>query len=125
MNGSRKSTAASGRRTFLKAAAGVTAGTILTRGTEWAQSSHAAASTFPKIDPHFMITLDQAWDWNVFKSRGGPTYAGSAGWKRYTDFLISKMQELGAVSLDYVEMPYDHYIVDDWPETDSCSLVFP
>ena len=63
-----------------------------------------------------MITPDQAWDWNVFKSRGGPTYAGSAGWKRYTDFLISKLQEFGAVDFDYVEIPYDHYIVDDWPD---------
>ena len=63
-----------------------------------------------------MITPDQAWDWNVFKSQGGPTYAGSAGWKRFTDFLISKMHGVGAVDLDYVEIPYDHYIVDDWPD---------
>ncbi len=63
-----------------------------------------------------MITPDQAWDWNVFKAQGGPTYAGSTGWKRYTDFLIAKMPEFGAVDLDYVEIPYDHYIVDDWPD---------
>ena len=53
--------------------------------------------------------------WNAFKSQGGPTYAG-AGWKRYTDFLVSKMPELGAVDLDYVDIPYDHYIVEDWPD---------
>jgi hypothetical protein len=63
-----------------------------------------------------MITPDQAWDWNMFKAQGGPTYAGSAGWKRFTDFLISKVQEFGAVDLDYIEIPYDHYIVDDWPD---------
>jgi hypothetical protein len=63
-----------------------------------------------------MITPKLAWDWHMFKSECGPTYAGSAGWKRYTDFLISKMQEFGAVDLDYVEIPYDHYIVDDWPD---------
>jgi hypothetical protein len=63
-----------------------------------------------------MITRDQAWDWNLFKGRGGPTYAGSPGWKRFTDFLISKMMEFGAVDLDYIEIPYDHYIVDDWPD---------
>ena len=63
-----------------------------------------------------MITPDQAWGWASFKSQGGPTYAGGAGWKRYTDFLISKMSEFGAVDLDYVEIPYDHYIVDDWPD---------
>ena len=52
----------------------------------------------------------------MFKAQGGPTYAGSAGWKRYTDFLIAKMPEFGAVDLDFVEIPYDHYIVDDWPD---------
>ena len=98
------------RRTFLKAAAGVAAGTAL------GGRPGAAASAFPKIDPQFMITPDQAWEWNVFKSKGGPTYAGSVGWKRYTDFLASKLEELGAVDFDHVEIPYDHYIVDDWPD---------
>jgi len=98
-----------GRRTFLKAAAGVAAGTVLGRRAD-------AAAAFPKIDSQFMITPDLAWDWNVFKSKGGPTYAGGAGWKRYTDFLVAKMQEFGAVDFDSVEIPYDHYIVDDWPD---------
>ncbi len=97
-----------GRRTFLKAAAGLTAGTVLGR--------RAQAAAFPKVDSRFMITPDVAWEWNVFKSKGGPTYAGGAGWKRYTDFLVSRMQEFGAVDFDSVEIPYDHYIVDDWPD---------
>jgi hypothetical protein len=104
-------------------AAGVAVGTVLTPRPRWARSSsaHAAGMTepnipFPGIDPHAMITPDQAWDWNMFKAQGGPTYAGSVGWKRYTDFLVAKMQEFGAVDLDYVEIPYDHYIVEDWPE---------
>jgi hypothetical protein len=112
MSESRKPTAASPRRTFLKAAASITAGTVLTRNPQWAQSGVA----FPKIDSRFMIAPDQAWEWNSFKSKSGPTYAGGTGWKRYTDFLIAKMQEFGAVDFDYVEIPYDHYIVDDWPD---------
>jgi hypothetical protein len=103
-------------------AAGVTAGTVLTRRPLRAQGIGASPTAaqpdlaFPKIDTKLMITPDQAWDWNLFKAKGGPTYAGSAGWKRYTDFLIDKMQEFGAVDLDYVDIPYDHYIVDDWPD---------
>lgn len=97
-----------GRRTFLKTAAGVAAGAMFGR--------RAGAAAFPKIDRQFMITPDVAWEWNLFKSKGGPTYAGGAGWKRYTDFLEAKMHELGAVDFDYVEIPYDHYIVDDWPD---------
>jgi hypothetical protein len=116
MNKKRKSVAGSRRRTFLKVAASATAGTVLGRGAGWAQSGWSGAAAFPKIHAPFLMTTEQAWEWNVFKSRGGPTYAGSAGWKRYTDFLIAKMQEFGAVDLDYVEIPYDHYIVDDWPD---------
>jgi hypothetical protein len=101
----------SSRRTFLKSAAGVTASTVMP--SLW---SPATAAGFPKIDPRLMITPEQAFDWNMFKAEGGPTYAGSAGWKRYIDFLIAKMGELGAVDLDFIEIPYDHYIVDDWPD---------
>lgn len=63
-----------------------------------------------------MITPNTAWDWHVFKGKCGPTYAGSAGWKRYTEFLMRKLQEFGATDFDTVEIPYDHYIVDDWPD---------
>src|SRR5690242_19616544 len=90
MNESRKDAGGSRRRTFLKAAAG----TMEIRGAQWGQTGPAR---FPKIHAPWMLTPDQVWEWNVFKSRGGPTYAGSAGWKRYTDFLISKMHEFGAV----------------------------
>ena len=123
MSDTRKWTAGSSRRKFLEAAAGVTAGTVLGRRPLAAQSGRAgeaaAARSDPplsRIDPALMITPEQAWDWNLFKARGGPTYAGSTGWRRFADFLVSKMQEFGAVDLDYVEIPYDHYIVDDWPD---------
>ncbi|HLH98565.1 MAG TPA: hypothetical protein VKW08_25935 [Xanthobacteraceae bacterium] len=108
------------RRAFLRDAAGAAAGTVLSAQTPWGQGAVAAPAPADtarsKIDPQFMITPDQAWDWNVFKAQGGPTYAGSSGWKRYTDFLVEKLGALGAVDLDYVEIPYDHYIVDDWPD---------
>ncbi len=63
-----------------------------------------------------MIAPDKALEWASFKAKCGPTWAGSAGWKEFTDFLITKMPQFGAVDLDYVEMPYDHYLVNDWPD---------
>jgi hypothetical protein len=92
----------SSRRTFLKTAAGVAAGTVFAPQPALAQGSNA---TFPKINSRFMITPDQAWDWHVFKAQGGPTYAGSAGWKRFTDFLISKTAEFGAVDIVNSALP--------------------
>jgi hypothetical protein len=78
------------RRTFLKAAAGVSAGTLVMREQLGAQSGAASKATaLPKIHQPFMLTPKQALDWNMFKAECGPTYAGSTRWKRYTDFLIS------------------------------------
>jgi hypothetical protein len=114
MGKSRKWT--SSRRSFLKGAAGVTAGTVLSREPLWAQGADAAAAGLTKIDPRLMITPQQAWDWNMFKAEGGPTYAGGAGWKRFMDFLTAKMQEFGAVDFETIDIPYDHYVVDDWPD---------
>ena len=107
------------RRTFLRTAAGASAGAMLMHDPLWAQgvrTGKAAGSASVKIHQPFMITPKQALDWHMFKAQCGPTYAGSAGWKRYTDFLISKMPEFGAVDLDSVDIPYDHYIVEDWPD---------
>src|SRR5215470_1222775 len=93
----------SSRRTFLKTAAGLAAGTVLAQRSPWAQSNLVntdagnSRSALLQIDQRFMITPDQALDWALFKSRGGPTYAGGTGWKRYTDFLIAKMPEFGAI----------------------------
>jgi hypothetical protein len=104
------------RRTFLKTAASVSAGTMLMRDRLWAQAAAKTSAAAVKIHQPFMLTPKQALDWNVFKAECGPAYAGSVGWKRYTDFLVSKMPEFGAVDIDYVEIPYDHYIVEDWPD---------
>jgi hypothetical protein len=114
--------AGSSRRNFLKATAGIAAGSVLTGRPGWAQGTRLGATAaqgdlaLTRIDPKLLITPDQAWDWNMLKAQGGPTYAGSVGWKRYTDFLIAKMQEFGATDLDFIDIPYDHYIVDDWPD---------
>jgi hypothetical protein len=108
---------AQSRRTFLKTASAIAVGTILAPRSLRAQLQPLApAVASPGIDPHFMIAPELAWQWNAAKAAMGPTYAGSPGWKAYTDFLIGKMPGLGAVDLDFVEIPYDHYIVDDWPD---------
>src|SRR5215813_15104523 len=99
-------TTGSSRRAFLKSA-GAAATTVLMRDTLWAQQSGAGTASaartgdFFTINPKFMMTPDQAWDWNAFKAQAGPTYAGGSGWKRYTDFLIGKMAGLGGVDLEY------------------------
>jgi hypothetical protein len=123
MSKSRSGSGRSSRRTFLKTAAGVAAGTVLTRRPLWAQSSRAGSSAvggaggaLSRINPAFMITPQQAREWHLFKAQAGPTYAGSTGWKKFTDYVIAKIPEFGGVDFDSVDISYDHYIVDDWPD---------
>ena len=109
------------RRNFLKTAAGVAAGTFLTRTPLGAQSAGTIgvgrAGDLARINPAFMITPELALEWNMFKARQcGPTYAGSVGWKTFTAYLLERMPKMGAVDFDFIEMPYDHYIVEDWPD---------
>jgi hypothetical protein len=115
--------APSSRRRFLKTAAGVAVGTALSRQSPSAQTGRATSASatglhpaLAKIHAPFMMTPEQAWDWHVFKGKCGPTYTGSRGWTRYTDFLISKLPEYGAVDLDSLDVSYDQYVVDDWPD---------
>lgn len=69
-----------------------------------------------KVNKAFMITPQTAYEWNLYKSQGGPTYAGSPGWKRFTDYVISAARQLGLADIDTIDIPYDHYVVDDWPD---------
>jgi hypothetical protein len=107
------------RRDFLKAA-GATAGAALIGESLWSQGKPLAAlrgaPAFPKINQQMMITPGQALEWASFKAKCGPTWAGSEGWKQFTEFLVAKMPEFGGVDLEYIEMPYDHFIVNDWPD---------
>ncbi len=63
------------RRNFLKTA-GLTAGAALIPASSLAQGKSAAAANgkfaFPQINQQFMITPDQAWDWDCFQEPGRP-----------------------------------------------------
>ena len=115
MASSRRSAGRASRRTFLRAAAGVAAGTFLAPRSGWPQGAAPRAGS-ASIDPKLLTSPAKALEWHRFKAQCGPTYAGSTGWKQFTDFLATRMSEYGAVDLDHVDIPYDHYIVEDWPD---------
>ena len=100
------------RRTFLKAAAGITAGTVLAPRSLLAAGA-ATGGGVRGVDPSHLFSPKQILEWHRFKAACGPTYTGSAGWKKFTDFVFDKLPTYGAVDLDHVDFSYDHYIVDD------------
>jgi hypothetical protein len=63
-----------------------------------------------------MITPDMAWDWHAYKATLGPTYAGSPGWAKLVDWWEKKMDAYGWIDKFYIDIPYKHYVVNDWPD---------
>lgn len=104
------------RRTFLKAAAAVTAGTMLDPRQVLAQAARGRVAARTVVNPSLLISPERALEWHRFKARCGPTYTGSSGWKTFTDFVHARLPELGAQDLQHVDFSYNHYIVDDWPD---------
>src|SRR3984893_7430527 len=76
----------------------------------------AVPPAITKVDNTFMMTPAMASAWATVKANLGPTYGGSPGWAAYMAFLIPMAQENGLVDIDTVDIPYDHYIVNDWPD---------
>jgi hypothetical protein len=67
------------------------------------------------INPRFMMTPEEGYEWHVFKAVLGPTYAGSPGGIAFTEFVESKLREFGVVDIMKNSWTYDRYFVDDWP----------
>ena len=100
----------SSRRSFLQGAAGATAMTAFGTGAVRAQP-------FPKINPALLITPDQAQAWNMFKASCGPTYAEQRGLEAVHGFPSgADCGNSAALILAHVDIPYDRYVVNDWPD---------
>src|SRR5690349_3415742 len=82
----------------------------------FAQAAGGEKPALTHIKKQFMLCKKEALDWARFKSDGGPTYAGSPSGMRFANFIIAQAQELGLVDLDFVDIPYQRYVVNDWPD---------
>jgi hypothetical protein len=77
---------------------------------------HGGSPFLRHIHSQFMITPEQAMKWAFFKSQIGPTYTGSEGGNKWLNFIITTMQEFGAIDLFIQDLPYPRYTVNDWPD---------
>ena len=75
------------------------------------------------VNPDFMITVDQTYDWHLFKDLGGPTYSGNPAWYRYHEFLNPKFQEYGVVDIVHNSWTYKRWYTSEWPDDTNWTLV--
>lgn len=75
-----------------------------------------------QINWGFMVKPHEAYQWNLFKDQGGPTYAGSPGWKSYIGFLEEKLVQFGVRDIQRNPFTYNRWFTADWPGDGQWSL---
>jgi hypothetical protein len=75
------------------------------------------------IHPDLMVKPDEAYQWHLDKDKGGPTYSGSASWKRMMTFVESRLRQYGVVDLTKNSWTYDRWVTSEWPDDTNWTLM--
>ncbi|NNL76898.1 MAG: hypothetical protein HKO68_11230 [Desulfobacterales bacterium] len=74
------------------------------------------------INPDFMISSTEAFDWHKFKDQHGPTYSGNESWQKFLAFTQKKLQAFGVIDISQNKWSYDRWYTSDWPDDSNWSL---
>ena len=86
------------------------------------ESGEPAPHFLNQINPHFVVTPEEAHQWHVLKDEGGPTYAGGESWRAFLEFSEEKLREYGVVDLERNPWTYDRWHTSDWPDDTNWTL---
>ena len=63
------------------------------------QSGKSVSYYLNHINPRYMVTPEEAYEWHVYKDKSGPTYAGSESWRSFLAFSEKRLKEYGVVEI--------------------------
>ena len=75
------------------------------------------------INPAFVVTSEEAYQWHVQKDKGGPTYSGNASWQSYMSLIEGKLKQYGVVDITKNTWTYNRWYTSDWPDDSNWTLV--
>ncbi|MBI5894850.1 MAG: hypothetical protein HZB24_02150, partial [Desulfobacterales bacterium] len=78
-------------------------------------NSPSEDSSLTDINPQFMVTPDEVYEWHQTKDAGGGTYSGSPSWRAYLAFLEDRMQSYGVVGITRNAWRYNRWYTSDFP----------
>ena len=61
------------------------------------------------VNPDFIISPNEAYQWHQFKDHGGPTYSGSSSWHSYMKFIEKKLNDYGVVDIVKNKLTYNRW----------------
>jgi hypothetical protein len=76
-----------------------------------------------RINPAFMVTPAEVYEWHQLKDKGGPTYSGNASWQAFMAFLERKLAAYGVVDILKNKWTYNRWATSDWPDDSRWTLV--
>jgi len=92
-------------------------------GSQQSGPSEPYANYITTINPKFMVTPDEAFQWHLYKDKAGPTYSGNPSWKSYMAFLEEKLKQCGVVNITKNTWTYDRWYTPEWPDSSNWTLV--
>ncbi|MDP6993009.1 MAG: hypothetical protein QGF87_01525, partial [Woeseiaceae bacterium] len=94
------------RRTVLAVAGSILVAACSNTSDPWAEK-------FTTLDPEWVVTADEAYEWALVKDANLPAITGSPEWNNYVGFLEQKLTKYGAVDLFR-----NRWMFDRWDTTD-------
>jgi len=68
-----------------------------------------------QLDPAWVVTPDEGYEWALVKDASIPTLTGSPGWLSFLTFLEEKLVEYGVVDVTKNRWPFERYETSDDP----------
>lgn len=96
------------RRTVLAVAGSILIAACSNTSDPWAEK-------FTTLDPEWVVTADEAYEWALVKDANLPAITGSPEWNNYVGFLEQKLMEYGAVDLFRNRWMFDRWDTSDDP----------
>jgi hypothetical protein len=88
-----------------------------------AQNERPSSYYLNHVNPRYLVTPEEAYQWHVYKDRGGPTYSGSESWRSFLALCEKRLEEYGVVDIQKNRWSYDRWYTSDWPDHTNWTLV--
>jgi hypothetical protein len=88
-----------------------------------AQPAHAAVSPkLASVDHSMMYTPAKIQNWLEQKDSWGPTYTGSAGWKKFMALIHAEIKQMRMVNVVDYSFPYTRWHTTEFPDKSGWSF---
>jgi hypothetical protein len=86
-------------------------------------ADHDATYELTHINPHYMVSIDDAQRWHAVKDVLGPSFAGTPSWRMQMTVIETKLRDYGAVGIVRNNQSYQRWSTTEWPDDSHWTLV--